>query len=243
MSILNKKNVTIKTMLEKIKMVKMVNIKLFIIKHLLMFYYEKIHWNPNFWYKLLFLYRFISGFILLLITIDINSMYICDFLYGIYVNCIYDVSLHSFRVNIEGYTSGNVSTGTNFNGSSGPSGPGGNNPTGVESSIENENSRRRLRPKMHSWEAEGSCQYGYDHYVLDHKLIHSGVEPDYYGDNVCVYRDGGVEWIYKIDNILAKDFNYCIVKYPDGSRCYMSNKLAVMANVKYHRALQSLLKS
>lgn len=211
---------------------------------ILLYYYRNIHLNPNYWYKLLYLYRFMLGFLIVYTTIKDNPMYIYGLLYELNINYFNDLFFDSLHVNMEGYTpgqgfTGNVPGGTNSNGSSGPSGPsgpGGNNPTGVESS--NENSRRRS--EKHWFEAEGSSRYDYNSYILDHRLIHSGVLPEFFGNKICIYKDAGVEWVYSVNDLIEKDFNYCIVKYPDGTNNYIYHKLTVLNHVNYHRWLQSL---
>lgn len=225
---------------------------------ILLYYYRNIHLNPNYWYKLLYLYRFMLGFLIVCSTIRDNPMYIYGLLYELNINYFNDLFFDSIHENMvpwgwgnngEG-SSRNVPMGTNPNGPSGPigpsgpsgpSGPGGNNPLGVESGIENENSKNRdYEFKMKYRRKPDAHTPAYRYYDKDK---HRWVYPETFHEanptvlaskTMRIYEEGGIRWTYMCSDFY-EECRYCVVTYPDGTRAYIFDKPTLMKHIEFHK--------
>ena len=219
-----------------------------------LYYYRNIHLNPNYWYKLLYLYRFMLGFLVVCSAIKDNPMYIYGLLYELNINYLNDLffdSIHDNMVpwgssnNVEG-SSRNVPMGTNPNGPSGPlgpSGPGGNNPLGVESGIENENSRNRNRTyefKMQYRRKPDAHTPAYRYYDNDKRrwvypeTFHEANPIVLASKTMRIYEEDGIRWTYMCSDFY-EECRYCVVTYPDGTRAYIFDKPTLMKNIEFHK--------
>jgi len=219
---------------------------------ILIYYYRNIHLNPNYWYKLLYLYRFMLGFLVVCSAIKDNPMYIYGLLYELNINYFNDLffnSIHDKMVplgsgnNGEG-SSTNVPMGTNSNGPSdpsGPSGPGGNNPLGVECGIESENSRDRgYEFKMQSRHKPDAHTPAFRYYDNDNcrwvypETFHE-VDPIVLASKTMrVYDEDGIRWTYMCSDFY-EECRYCVVTYPDGTKAYIFDKPTVMKHIEFHK--------
>ena len=220
---------------------------------IILYYYRNIYLNPSYWYKLLYLYRFMLGFLIVYTTIKDNPMYIYGLLYELNINYFNDLFFDSLHANMvpggrgnpfgEG-SSRNDPIGANHNGPSGPlgpSGPGGNNPLGVESSIENENSRNRgyeFKMKYRRKPDEHTPAYRYYDRVKRrwvHPEVYHLVDPTVLASKTMrIYDEGGIRWTYMCSDY-DENKRYCIVTYPDGTRAYIYDKATVMKHIEFHK--------
>lgn len=220
---------------------------------IILYYYKNIHLNPGYWYKLLYFYRFMLGFLIVCTIIKDNSIYIYGLLYELNINYFNDLFFDSLYVNMIpgeiGSSYGqefpvNVLMDANYSllsGPSGPSGPGGNNPLGVGSTIEDENSRNRgyefkmkyrLKPDAHT----PAYRY-YD--SVKRRWIHPEVYHDVYpivtaSKTMRVYDEAGIRWTYMCSDY-DENKRYCVITYPDGTKAYLYDKPTVMKNIEFHK--------
>jgi hypothetical protein len=185
-------------------------------------------------------------------------MYIYGLLYELNINYFNDLFFDSIHENMvpwgwgnngEG-SSRNVLMGTNPNGPSGPirpsgpsgpSGPGGNNPLGVESGIENENSKNRdYEFKMKYRRKPDAHTPAYRYYDKDK---HRWVYPETFHEanptvlaskTMRIYEEGGIRWTYMCSDFY-EECRYCVVTYPDGTRAYIFDKPTLMKHIEFHK--------
>lgn len=218
------------------------------------FYYKEIYLNPNLAFKLLNIYRLIIGISIICIVINKNTDYIYELL-GIYTNnYIQELSPTDCDLlkmdpwgnsNPYGYDysygySNPFGVGSSNNVPQG-GGPPGNNPTGTESAIENENSKNREqdsgRKANRRRGLEGPPYRYYDRST--HKYVYPEAyhekEPIYLANKTTrVYLHGGISYTYVCDSFHEED-RYCKVTYPDGTYAFIYNKETVMNHINFHR--------
>lgn len=223
---------------------------------ILLYYYRNIHLNPSYWYKLLYLYRLMLGFLIICAIIKNNPMYIYGLLYELNINYFNDLFFDLVHENMVPWGQGNpfgegssinVPMGANTNwpsgpsGPSGPLGPGGNNPLGVESAIENENSRNRdYEFKMKYRRKPDAHTPAYRYYDNDKRRwvypeCYHLVDPTVMASKTMrIYEEGGIRWTYMCSDYYEEN-RYCCVTYPDGTRAYIFDKPTVMKHIEYHK--------
>lgn len=212
------------------------------------FYYKEIYLNPNLGFKLLSIYRLIIGILFIYIVINDNTNYIYELL-GIYINnYIQELSsIDCILLKMDSWGDNNPSGyGNPFGeGSSNnvpPSGgPPGNNFTGTESTIENENSKNREQDSGRKANRRRGLQGPPFRYydTSTHKYVypeayHEG-EPILLANKTTrVYNYGSITYTYVCDKFHEED-RYCKITYPDGSDAFIFDKRTVMNHIDYHK--------
>jgi len=204
---------------------------------------------------LLNIYRLIIGIIVIYIIINENTNYVYKLL-GIYTdNYIQELSpIDCILLKMDSWGNSNpYGYGNPFGeGSSSnvpPSGgPPGNNPTGIESTIENENSKSREQDSGRKEQDSGrkaNRRRGLEgpHYRYYDRSTHKYVYPEAYHEKepiylanktTRVYLHGGISYTYICDSFHEED-RYCKITYPDGTYAFIFNKETVMNHIDFHR--------
>lgn len=196
------------------------------------------------------IYRLIIGISVICIVISENTNYIYELLDVYANNYIQELSYTDntvLKMDPWGNPYGNPYSynnpyGVGPSGNVPPSGgPPGNNPTGIESSIENENSKNREqdsgRKANRRRGLEGPHYRYYDNKT--HKYVYPEAyhekEPIYLANKTTrVYLHGGISYTYICDSFHEED-RYCKITYPDGSSAFIYDKETVMKHILFHR--------
>ena len=204
------------------------------------FYYKEIYLNPTFGFKLFTFYRLILGILFFYSIVNNNYLYIYELL-GIYTNnCIEELS--PILLKMDSWGNGNPFGEGSSNNVPPGKGPPGNNSTGVESTVENENPKNKQKSEVdrrinRRRGLQGPVFRYYDR--LTHRYVypeayHEG-EPIYLGNKTTrVYDHGGIRYAYVCEDYF-EDKRYCKITYPDGTYAFIYNKEAVMKHIDYHR--------
>lgn len=253
-------------------------------QHIKYIYYKDIYLNHIFIYKLLFFYRIIISLIALCYFINQNPVIILQLIniFEIYyfnelIDDIYNKKwnyLFIYHKNINNLSNLNInpwnisnsyigSTFTNYSSGFSTSSrePGGGDSVGIESTIENENSRKRknntsiatIEPKIKDNPVEFK-------YVKKRKLFHDGpdfclkrkipdrnkwkwfypecghvVKPEIMASKTMrVYNDDGIRYTYLCHHYSMRD-RFCKITYPDGTTLIMNKKSRIWDHILFHR--------
>lgn len=217
-------------------------IKIKSMQYIRYFYYKEVYLNPNLGLKILNIYRLIIGILFIYLVLKDNSNYIMELL-DIYSNRYLQIlsPTDCIILKMDSWGDGNhFGEGSSSNVPSGK-GPSGNNPTGAESTIENENSKKREqdsgRKLNRRKNLKGPVFRYYDR--LTHKYVYPEAyheyEPVYLGNKTTrVYNHGGIIYTYVCEDYY-EDNRYCRITYPDGTYAFIFNKETVMNHIDYHR--------
>lgn len=212
------------------------------------FYYKEIYLNPNLGSKLFNLYRLIIGILFIFIMINENFNYIYELL-DIYINNYLQELSPTDCILLKMDSGGNANPFGDANpfgeGSSSNvppgRGPSGNNPTGAESTTENENSKKKEQDSgRKANRRRGLLGPVYRYYDRStHKYVYPEAyhedEPIYLGNKTTrIYSHGGITYTYVCEDYF-EDNRYCKITYPDGTYAFIFDKETVMNHIDYHR--------